>query len=173
MAVELVEEIWPTLKPELVLSILDCLGDTKLFHQYSDTIDAYERGRDEACVAVGLAAVERAIELARKEAEAKKVPTWLKNTVGPLPADVLGGYQSYLSWRFLIEKVYRDYASDHKVNQGHFPKRNAVYHGLGSRVSEPLDSFNTVLIAHYAIKLCNTVHIFRTSLLLQVPETQQ
>jgi hypothetical protein len=142
-------DLWPKVRPQLGLSLDDCLSDQKIFCSFSDIIRAHDAGLYQLTIPAAASVIERAVRLAqRHEPKPNKPIHWLEVELRELPCTHVH------SWRVLsvlTEQTYANCRTDAEADTIPYPNRHAAAHGFGARRSNVVDSFNAVMAAHFII----------------------
>jgi hypothetical protein len=141
-------EIWPKIRSKLELTLDGCLGDRRLFQTYRDMLGAHEAGLYQLMAPTAVFVIERAAQLAQRHGQSQKTAEWV-NTLGELPLTALP--YGWRAWVVLDENTFRPCWADGDADAIPYVNRHAAAHGRGTKLLNVVDSFNAVLLAHFAI----------------------
>jgi hypothetical protein len=143
-----VNEIWPNIRSKLELALDGCLDDRRLFQTYSDMLGAHEAGLHQLMAPSAVFVIERAAQLAQRQGSSQKTAEWV-NMLGELPLTALPN--GWRAWVVLDENTFRPCWADGDADAIPYVNRHAAAHGRGTKLLNVVDSFNAVLLAHFAI----------------------
>ncbi|MGB7098916.1 MAG: hypothetical protein WBD95_09125 [Xanthobacteraceae bacterium] len=142
-------DFWPKLRPQLELSLEECLGDQKLFVSFSELVHAHDHGFYQLTIPSAASVIERAVRSAQRHGQKVSKPMrWLDANLRELPCTHVR------SWRVLsivMEQTFAQCWTDAEADTIRFPNRHAAAHGLGAKLHGVVDSLNAVLLAHFVI----------------------
>lgn len=142
-------DFWAKKRPQLELSLDECLGDQKIFISFSELLRAHDTGLYQLTMSGASSVIERAVRLAQRQGrKANKPIRWLDADLRELPCTHVR------SWRVLsivMEQTFAQCWTDAEADDIQYPNRHACAHGLGARISNVVDSLNAVMIAHFVI----------------------